>query len=225
VRLWRFLLGLATVLLAVAPAMEQLAHRSFAGHMVQHLLLTLVASPLIGTARPVATLWRGSGGAPRPGPVVAAPAAALVLLAGTLHLATMLLWHLPPLYDAAVASAPLHRVEHATLLGTAVLAWAAVGAATQHGDGAALAAVAALAVNALAGAGLGVVLLAAPLPLYDAHAAFGSGAFDAQRLGGALMKVGSSPCKAGAAVLIAASWIGRTEADQHAVVAGSAVRP
>jgi hypothetical protein len=116
VRLWRFLLGLATVMVAVAPAMEQLANRSFAGHMVQHLLLTLVAAPLMGTARPVATRWRGSGAAPRPARVVAAPTAVLVLLAGTLHLATMLLWHLPPLYDAAVASAPLHRVEHAILL-------------------------------------------------------------------------------------------------------------
>jgi hypothetical protein len=86
------------------------------------------------TGRPVATVRRALGGARRPAaPVLAAQAGALVLVAGTLHLATMLLWHLPPLFDAAVASSQWHRVEHATLLGTAVIAWSAVGAATWRG--------------------------------------------------------------------------------------------
>jgi hypothetical protein len=39
------------------------------------------------------------------------------------------------------------------------------------------------------------------------------------------MKVGSVAVHAGAAVLIAASWIGRTEPDEHGMVAVGAVRP
>jgi cytochrome c oxidase assembly factor CtaG len=92
-------------------------------------------------------------------------------------------------------------------------------------DAAVLAAVAALGVDALAGAGLGVVLLAAPVPLYDAYVPFGPAALDGQRLGGALMKVGTVAVHAGAAALIAASWLGRAELDEHPVVAVRAARP
>jgi putative membrane protein len=212
----RFLLGLAAVVAALAPGVEQLAHRSFAGHMAQHLLLVLVAAPLLGTARPVTTLMLAVR-TPTPVPSHRSAGthwvAPLAVAAGSLHLATMLAWHLPPLYDAAVASSALHRVEHASLLGTAVLAWAAVAAAARCGDGRALVAVVVLALNALAGAGLGVVLLSAPLILYDSYATAGPAALDAQRLGGAMMKVGSVVVHAGAAVWIATAWLSRIDRD------------
>jgi putative membrane protein len=212
---WRFVAGLGVVLVALAPVVDDLAHRSFAGHMLQHLLLTIVAAPLIGTARPLATLAHAVGSTRAlpdrwsRGPAVAWAA----LTAGGLHLATMLVWHLPPLYDAALASPTLHQLEHLTLLGTAVAAWTAVVAAARAGGTRTLAAVVALAANALAGAGLGVVLLSAPIPLYDGYAALGAVALDEQRLGGAMMKVGSVLVHAGAAVWITAAWLHRLQRD------------
>lgn len=218
--LWRFVGGLVVAALAVAPIVEQLAHRSFAGHMLQHLLLVLVAAPLLGTTRPVTTL----GLAIAPGAVERTRRrlsshwlGPFVLIAGALHLATRVSWHLPPLYDAAIASVTLHRLEHASLLGTAVLAWTAVVATARSGDARVLVGVVVLALNALAGAGLGVVLLSAPLVLYDSYAALGPEALDAQRVGGAMMKVGSVVVHAGAAVWIATAWLSRSEHDEGSV--------
>ena len=37
--------------------------------------------------------------------------------------AVFVLWHVPLFYDAALLSQPVHILEHATLIGTALLAW------------------------------------------------------------------------------------------------------
>jgi cytochrome c oxidase assembly factor CtaG len=44
-------------------------------------------------------------------------------VAGLIYVATMWLWHLPTLYDAAVEHELVHAVEHATFLATAILFW------------------------------------------------------------------------------------------------------
>jgi putative membrane protein len=92
----------------------------FSAHMVQHLLLTLVAPPLLllglapGMLRPLLR-------APGVTPVLARltrPAVAFVL-----YNAALVLWHVPGPYNAALEHHGLHIVEHLTLVGTAVLAW------------------------------------------------------------------------------------------------------
>jgi len=102
---------------------ERVSETSFAWHMVQHTLLIVVAAPLLALGAPVvltrlparcqraAASVRGSGWA-------AWMAVALVLQG-----AAMVLWHLPPAFQAAVRSDPLHGVEHITMLATAVVFW------------------------------------------------------------------------------------------------------
>jgi putative membrane protein len=214
----RSLGALVVLLVALSPAVEEAASGSFAWHMVQHQLLILVVAPLLASSRPVSTVLRaGASSRTVPRHRVRAwsgrNAGWLAVAAAALHLTTMTAWHLPPLYDAAMADPRLHHLEHLTLLGTAVLAWGAIVLAARAQGARPLAAAVGLAMNALAGAGLGVVLLSAPVPLYGWYADLGAVALDQQRVGGALMKVSAVVVYAGAAVWIVTRWLQRLAAD------------
>lgn len=54
-RLWSWIGGVALVVSASLPFMEKLAERTFAGHMVQHLIVIILAAPLLVIARPLHT--------------------------------------------------------------------------------------------------------------------------------------------------------------------------
>jgi putative membrane protein len=189
--------GVAVVLVATAPALHEAAHTSFAWHMVQHLLLILVAGPLLAVGASSRLAERGSRALPRSTwpPAVAATS--------VVYLVTIILWHVPGLYDAAMTSVPLHAMEHVSLLAASSLMWMAVALASRQG--AHVSAVVALAGSAVTGAALGLVLLGAPVSLYVAHG--GDGALWNQQVGGALMKVSSLFVHAGAAVWIAIRWV------------------
>ncbi len=142
VRRWRtaaFWLGLLTILLALQSPIEMLARQLFWIHMVQHLLLMVVAAPLLALATPWTRLWRALPLAFRrwvakplflhPGfaPVrwayrqVARPGVIWVLSAANLWL-----WHLPPLYDLTLRNHLVHHFEHILFLGLALAFWAHV---------------------------------------------------------------------------------------------------
>ena len=103
--------------------------------MVQHMLLTLVAAPLLLLGAPVRPLLRGL---PRRIRAALAPLArsalarAVVhalrspLVAGILYVGGLYYWHIPRVYDAAVEDPLLHMVEHLWFLGTALLFWSVV---------------------------------------------------------------------------------------------------
>ena len=134
--LWRlvlYALGLVTIAAALLSPLDDLAAARFSIHMGQHLLLTMMAAPLLLLGNPLPlVLW----GLPRRvrGPVAAplrrrarfrAALSALTFLpvAGVLHVTTVWLWHLPFLYDAAVEHELVHAVEHVTFFATAILFW------------------------------------------------------------------------------------------------------
>lgn len=133
---WRLLLyalGLAALGAALLSPLDDLAAERFAAHMGQHLLLTMLAAPLVVLGNPLAlVLWglprstrRALGTTLRRGAPLRAALSALTFMpvAGGLHVATVWVWHLPLLYDAAVEHELLHALEHASLFGTAVLFW------------------------------------------------------------------------------------------------------
>jgi putative membrane protein len=115
-----FLAGLGVLAVALVSPIEGAAHRRLWVHMVQHVLLISVAAPLLAIGRPVAVgrdLWHPAP-ARRP-----ARGWALIVAAAGVQIVTLLVWHVPVLYDAAAAHDPLHALEHATLLGTALVLW------------------------------------------------------------------------------------------------------
>ena len=136
---WRtalFLLGLGAILAALVSPLDELAHELFSAHMAQHMLLTVVGAPLVLLGQPVRPLLRGLPRAVRRG--VVRPLARSGVLRGLLHLArrplvaaplyVLLLyaWHVPTIYEAAVADQALHDLEHASFLLSALLFWSLV---------------------------------------------------------------------------------------------------
>ena len=134
--LWRlalYALGLTTVASALLSPLDDLAAARFSAHMGQHLLLTMMAAPLLLLGNPLPlVLWglppsvRWALAAPlRRRARLRAVLSALTFLpvAGLLHVTTVWVWHLPFLYDAAVEHELVHAVEHATFFATALLFW------------------------------------------------------------------------------------------------------
>jgi cytochrome c oxidase assembly factor CtaG/ferredoxin len=119
--------------IAIASPLDPIGNFLFTAHMIQHLLMILVAPPLILLGSPQNPLllglprraardalgpfltWRSLK---RCGHIVTHPtfcwfAAALALLG----------WHIPAAYDLALISPGWHDLEHACLFGTALLFW------------------------------------------------------------------------------------------------------
>src|SRR5262249_3705265 len=134
--LWRlgfYALGLGAVGAALLSRLDDLAATRFSSHMGQHLLLTMMAAPLVLLGNPLPFVLWGLPVSLRS--MLAAPfrrrarlrtvLAALTIMpvAGVLHVATIWLWHLPPLYDAAVEHELIHALEHVTFFTTAILFW------------------------------------------------------------------------------------------------------
>ncbi|MGH9229607.1 MAG: cytochrome c oxidase assembly protein [Acidimicrobiales bacterium] len=193
--------GLLVLAVALASPLELAAASLFSAHMVQHLLLLVVAAPLLVCGRPVMVLshalprrWRRQVG--RVGARRRFRAAAHVLLhpavVWAVGTAVLWAWHLPSPYEAALGNEALHALEHASLVATAALAWAlALGRARRRL--AVPAAAGLLFATALQSGALGAVLALARTPLYPTHGPvaplWGLTALEDQQLAGGLMWV------------------------------------
>ncbi|MCA9856944.1 MAG: cytochrome c oxidase assembly protein [Dehalococcoidia bacterium] len=124
-------IGVSALALALLGPLFVPATDEFSGHMAQHLLLMVVAAPLLAFGQPArAFAWalRGSGAVAlhsghRVGRslVVRAMTHPVTLLA--IYVAVVWSWHAPALYDAAARNEALHALEHGMLLGVAFAFW------------------------------------------------------------------------------------------------------
>ncbi len=132
-QVWAFCGGLLTLVVALVSPLDAMGDALFSAHMMQHLLLILVAAPLLVLAEPVLPLlWALPPAIRRRGArwwsrAKAVPALARVLnrpdVTWAAHVAALLFWHLPAPYGWASRHAAVHAIEHASLLGTALLFW------------------------------------------------------------------------------------------------------
>ena len=122
-----FGLGLLTLWLALETPLDTISdHYLDSVHMFQHVLLGFVAPPLLLlglSSQMVGRLVRVPGARAVTEPVPAQVIAGLV----------MIVWHLPPLYDATLLSEPLHIVEHVSFIGAGVVMyWPMLEATSAH---------------------------------------------------------------------------------------------
>jgi len=124
-----FGLGLLALAIALMSGVDAYDTTLFTVHMVQHILLAMVAAPLIVMAGPITLLLRFVSPEDRrryvlpllhsrPVRALTHPVVAWLLFAGVMWAA-----HFSPLFDAALESEPLHFLEHALFLGSALLFW------------------------------------------------------------------------------------------------------
>lgn len=221
-----FVAGLAAIALAAGSPLDRLGDRLFWAHMTQHLLLVAVAPPLLALARPWSRMWRGAPvelrrrfartvvrGRPR-GPLRgAARFIARPLPSWLLFNLTFVVWHLPPLYDAALRSGPVHALEHLSFFATALLFWTrAIDSPPWRSALDDVGRIAYLAATMVVGWVLAIVLAMAGSPLNAAYAGEaarpgGISALTDQQLAAGVMWVPGSLPFAVAIVVIAYRWL------------------
>jgi len=184
---WRsacFYGALVILLVALCSPLDLLSEQLFWAHMVQHVLLMLVAAPMIVLAKPWIRLWRSLGLESRQmlgrGLSHGRRAAPLRSISGWLGTPTasfvafsvvLLGWHVPAMFDATLRSEALHALEHSLFFGGSLLFWkqvipsAPLRIRLDHSRRV-LYAIGAMIVSWL----LAVVLALAPHPLYSAYA-------------------------------------------------------
>lgn len=193
---WRLLAwcaGLTVLVVSVVPAMEEWALESFAGHMVQHLLMIVIAAPLLVVADPIRAVraLRSSSVQVTPGERVVArwwrsngAIASAALFVGVLYVT-----HLTSVYDDALNNRFVHDVEHVAYVASAIALWAALRGTARRAAPARIGAV----FGVIAGSALlGVVLLSASSPLVPTYEEV-QGTEDAlsdQRIAASLMWIG-----------------------------------
>jgi cytochrome c oxidase assembly factor CtaG len=124
-----FAAGLAALAFALLSGIDRYDTTLFSVHMVQHVLLTLVAAPLIALAAPVTLLLRLASPENRRRwvlpvlharftRILAFPVVAWVIFAGVMWVS-----HFSPLFDAALEDPLVHDLEHGLFLGAGLLFW------------------------------------------------------------------------------------------------------
>ncbi|MFZ0129942.1 MAG: cytochrome c oxidase assembly protein [Candidatus Dormiibacterota bacterium] len=129
-----FALGIAALMLALVSPISYFDTTFQWDHMVQHVLLLLVAPPLILLADPFRTAWAGYLAAQgRPASVEntwparmmrilhTGPKAAIVVV--LVFSVDLLVWHLPAIYNATLRLASVHDLEHLSFLVVGLLFW------------------------------------------------------------------------------------------------------
>lgn len=128
-----FLSGVVALAAALLSPIAVYSERLFFVHMIQHLLLLLVAPPLLLLGKPLAPILWGLPGPWRrrigrllvPGRPLARLGHVLTMpiVAMTAFVVTIAIWHVPVFYDAAQGRTFTHDLEHLMFFGTALLYW------------------------------------------------------------------------------------------------------
>ncbi len=220
VRLLWFVTGVLVIVFALESPLDVLGDTYlFSAHMVQHLLLLVVAPPLMLFGLPerlvqqalkqplIGTVERGLG---RP------------LIAWGIGMGTVIAWHLPLLYNAALANNNIHIAEHLLFLVTGVIFWWPVLAPVVNRRLALISTLFYFMAAALANTLLGIVLAYTPVNAYPAYVypldpygllplirqTWGLSAFADRQLGGMLMWMpGGLPYAVGMGVALV-RWFG-----------------
>ena len=128
-RVAAFVAGILVIEIALASAVERYDTTLFSVHMVQHILLTLVAAPLLALGAPITLALRFARGDVRRRwilpvlhsrvvRVLSFPVVAWLLFAGVMWAS-----HFSPLFNDALEDEAIHRFEHLLYLSAALLFW------------------------------------------------------------------------------------------------------
>jgi cytochrome c oxidase assembly factor CtaG/cytochrome c2 len=223
-RIVSFAAGIVTLFVALISPLDALDDQLFSAHMVQHLLLMMVAAPLLVWSRPaMAFLWAF--------PISARRVIGRLWIGGGLHrgvqalmsplvvwmLCSMVLWfwHLPGPYGWALDNEGVHTVEHFCFFITALMFWSLViepFGRRRLDYGSTLIFVATLGVqNGL----LGALLTLAGHPFYPAHfdttVPWGLTPLEDQQLAGIIMWIPASLIHLTSLALLFVLWMQHAE--------------
>ncbi|MGC2129341.1 MAG: cytochrome c oxidase assembly protein [Candidatus Aquilonibacter sp.] len=216
-RVVAFCAGVAVAVAALSPPMDMVVDRSFAAHMVQHLILALVVPPLLLLGAPLTLAVALPP--PRAGKAIARIARHRIARAATSPVScwvifVVVLWgiHFSVLYELALRYEGVHVFEHALLLGAALLFWMPIVHVGYAAHPVPFPVRLFYLIAAIPqGAFLGLAIYSARDLLYP-HYAIGrslSAALSDQQDAGAIMWIGGGALMFTAFMLTAATWAAR----------------
>ena len=213
----RFASGWLVLAVALLSPIDTMGARYFSVHMVQHELLMVLAAPLLVLGRPLEAwawglppTWTRALARTGQAPWLSRSWAFATGTMGawSLHALALWLWHVPVLFDAALASEPVHALQHASFLGTALAFWWAIfGRGVHRPDGASLASLFTTMIHTSA---LGALLTLAPTVWYATYATGAGGPLtplEDQQLGGLVMWIPAGFAYVVTGLAIVASWL------------------
>jgi cytochrome c oxidase assembly factor CtaG len=225
-RITYFFVGLCAVLLALVSPIDAYSARLLSVHMVQHLLLLMIAPPLLLLGKPIPVLlvgaphdlvrWVARSHARTPWFHALTRTLTTPWVAWTTATLVMLIWHVPALYDAALQNTGIHLFEHLCFLATGILFWWVI---IEPFPGPERVAAGWRLVYVLAamlpGTALGTLFVLAPSPLYAYYAAlpqlWGTSALSDQGNAGFIMMTGEDFAMGVAAIPLFAALMNRIE--------------
>jgi cytochrome c oxidase assembly factor CtaG len=198
-----FLGGLAALFVALGSPLASYDTESLTAHMIQHLLLTHVAAPLLLLGAPVTLLVRTTSWRIRWVHLAGHP-----LVTWLAFVAVMVGTHYSGLYDAALRNEFVHILEHALFLGSALLFWWPVvgidpGAARLPYP----LRIVYLLLSMPVQAWLGLSIYSRDSVLYPYYALVDSNALADQRTAAAVMWVGGDLLTLAAIALVVLAWM------------------
>lgn len=212
-----FACGVLLPFLALASPIDHIGERYlFSIHMLQHILLQMIAPALILLGIPhwmmqrVLDLFRLDGLLR----LVTHP-----LLAFAAFNLALIAWHIPALYEAALRNPNLHILEHIIFIGTGFLSWyPVIDPAAQHERFAPIAKIAYLFLFVMPSGILGAIFAFAQAPLYPYYASVTQrlwqlSVLDDQALAGAIMWVPGWAIYFIALSIVFAVWMNREDAE------------
>jgi putative membrane protein len=225
VQVWQaicFACGWALLAVALVSPVHRLGEQLFAAHMLEHEILMTVAAPLLVLARPVGGMlwalparWRRMLGGIGRNPILSRIWRFLTdpFVATFVHGAAIWIWHLPVLFNAALADPVVHGLQHVSFFGPALLFWWALlqGRTRTRAYGAAAFY---LFLTALHSGFLGILLSIATQPIYPGQSAaaaeWGLLPLEDQQLAGLIMWVPAGLAYASATLIMVGIWIAQS---------------
>ncbi len=221
-----FVAGMAAIAFALVSGIGRYDTALFSVHMVQHVLLLLVAPPLLALAAPITLILRLSSSETRHRWILPLLRSRIVRFIGhpvtawILFATVMWATHFSPLFNASLEDPLLHELEHALFLTVALLFWwpavALDPAPWRMGHPARIVY---LGTQMTQNTFLAVVILNAPAVLYPHYATlvrpWGLPAIDDQRLAAGLMWIAGDAIFLTAMLAVLVGWM-RAEARDEA---------
>ncbi len=229
-----FLAAMTALAFALISGIGRYDTSLFSVHMVQHVLLMLVAAPLIALSAPVTLILRLSSATTRrrwilpilhsrPLRAIAFPVTDWIIFAGVMWVS-----HFSALFNAALEDPLIHDLEHGLFLTSALLFWwPAVGLDPAPWRLAHPGRIVHVFMQMTQNTFLAVVILNAPAVLYAHYATlarpWGPSALDDQQLAAAIMWVAGDLIFLSAIMALVAGWMraegrGDARADRQADV-------
>jgi cytochrome c oxidase assembly factor CtaG len=218
---WRiaaWLAGVTTIAVALVSAVDVYAESLFTVHMTQHLLLAMVAPPLLALGAPMTLTLRAASPKVRRSvllPVLHSwPVKAISWppVGWTFFAIVMWATHFSPLFNAALENEALHSAEHLLYLGAGMLFWwPVIGADPVRWRLSPIGRMAYLAAQMPFNTAVGLAIYFAPTILYSHYASLGRSwgpdPLTDQQLAGIVMWGLGDVILLGALVLAVEAWL------------------